>query len=67
MAAALRGSKNTGVWLWSFAPPPRQTVAVHQAYAIQFPAERELQETSQRGVQLPQARLSLTWMLPCAS
>jgi uncharacterized protein (TIGR02231 family) len=41
---------NAGVWLWKFAPPPQQTVTVHQAYAIQFPAGRELQETSQRGV-----------------
>jgi uncharacterized protein (TIGR02231 family) len=36
---------NAGVWLWRFAPPPQQTVTVHQAYAIQFPAGRELQET----------------------
>ena len=42
---------NAGVWLWKVAPPPQQTVTIHQAYAIQFPAGKELQETSQRGVQ----------------
>jgi hypothetical protein len=42
---------NVGVWVWRFAPPPQQTVSVHQAYAIEFPAGRELLETSQPGVQ----------------
>jgi uncharacterized protein (TIGR02231 family) len=42
---------NAGVWLWKFTPPPQQTVTVHVAYAIQFPAGRELQENSQRGAQ----------------
>lgn len=40
---------NVGVWLWKFAPTPQQTVSVHQAYAIQYPAGKELQETSQIG------------------
>jgi len=35
---------NAGVWLWKFAPPPQQTVTVHQAYAIEYPAGRQLQE-----------------------
>jgi uncharacterized protein (TIGR02231 family) len=42
---------NAGVWLWKFAPQPQQTVTVHQAYAVQYPTGRELQETSQSGVQ----------------
>jgi uncharacterized protein (TIGR02231 family) len=34
-----------GVWLWKLAPAPQQTVTVHSAYAIQFPAEKQMQET----------------------
>lgn len=42
---------NAGVWLWKLALQPQQTVTVHQAYAIEFPTGRQLQETSERGVQ----------------
>jgi len=42
---------NAGVWLWRLAPPTQQTVTVHQAYAIEFPAGRELQESAQRAAQ----------------
>ncbi len=34
-----------GVWLWKLEPAPQQTVTVHQAYAIQFPAGKQVQET----------------------
>jgi len=34
-----------GVWLWKLAPGPQQTVTIHEAYAIQFPAEKQMQET----------------------
>ena len=34
-----------GVWLWKLDPAPQQTVSIHQAYAIQFPAGKQLQET----------------------
>jgi uncharacterized protein (TIGR02231 family) len=40
---------NAGVWLWKFTPPPQQTVSVHQAYAIEYPAGKQLQEISQGG------------------
>jgi uncharacterized protein (TIGR02231 family) len=36
-----------GVWLWKLEPAPQQTVTIHQAYAVQFPAGRLLQETTQ--------------------
>jgi len=35
-----------GVWLWKLEPAPQQTVTVHQAYAVQYPADRQLQETN---------------------
>lgn len=38
-----------GVWLWKLEPTPQQTVTIHQAYAIQFPAGRQLQETLDSG------------------
>jgi uncharacterized protein (TIGR02231 family) len=34
-----------GVWVWKLEPAPQQTVTVHQAYSIQYPAGRQLQET----------------------
>ncbi len=40
-----------GVWLWKLEPPPQQTVTIHQAYAVQFPAGRQLQETTDSGGQ----------------
>jgi uncharacterized protein (TIGR02231 family) len=36
-----------GVWLWKLEPAPQQTVTIHQAYAVQFPAGRLLQETTE--------------------
>ncbi|MEJ0008887.1 MAG: mucoidy inhibitor MuiA family protein [Steroidobacteraceae bacterium] len=36
-----------GVWLWKLEPAPQQTVTVHQAYAVQYPAGRLLQETTE--------------------
>ncbi|HEX3836441.1 MAG TPA: mucoidy inhibitor MuiA family protein [Steroidobacteraceae bacterium] len=38
-----------GVWVWKLEPAPQQTVTVHQAYAIQYPAGRQLQETIDSG------------------
>ncbi len=35
-----------GVWLWRLEAAPQQTVTVHQAYAIQFPAGKQIQETN---------------------
>ena len=40
-----------GVWLWKLEPTPQQTVTIHQAYAIQFPAGRQLQETIDSGAE----------------
>jgi uncharacterized protein (TIGR02231 family) len=34
-----------GVWLWKLDPEPQQTVTVHEAYAIQFPAGQRVQES----------------------
>jgi uncharacterized protein (TIGR02231 family) len=34
-----------GVLLWKLEPAPQQTLSVHQAYSIQYPAGRQLQET----------------------
>lgn len=34
-----------GVWLWKLAPAPQQTVTIHQAYSVEYPAGRQLQET----------------------
>ena len=42
---------NAGVWLWKLEPAPQQTVTIHQAYSIQYPAGRQLQETSGSGAQ----------------
>jgi uncharacterized protein (TIGR02231 family) len=35
-----------GVWLWKLEPASQQTVTIHQAFAIQYPAGRELQEAT---------------------
>jgi len=35
-----------GIWLWKLEPASQQTVTIHQAYAIQFPAGRQLVETT---------------------
>jgi uncharacterized protein (TIGR02231 family) len=40
-----------GVWLWKLEPTPQQTVTIHQAYAVQYPAGRLLQESTDSGVQ----------------
>lgn len=40
-----------GVWLWRFAPAPQQTVTVHQAFAVQYPAGRQLEESTDPGAQ----------------
>ncbi len=40
-----------GVWLWKLEPAPQQTVTIHQAYAVQFPAGRALQESTDSGAQ----------------
>ena len=40
-----------GVWLWKLEPAPQQTVTIHQAYAVQYPAGRLLQETGDSGDQ----------------
>jgi uncharacterized protein (TIGR02231 family) len=40
-----------GVWLWKLEPPPQQTVTIHQAYSVQYPAGRQLQETIDSGAQ----------------
>jgi uncharacterized protein (TIGR02231 family) len=40
-----------GVWLWKLEPSPQQTATIHQAYSVQYPAGRQLQETSDSGVQ----------------
>ena len=40
-----------GVWLWKLEPASQQTVTIHEAYAIQYPAGRQLQETSDTGGQ----------------
>jgi len=34
-----------GVLLWRLEPAPQQTLSVHQAYSIQYPLGREVQET----------------------
>jgi uncharacterized protein (TIGR02231 family) len=36
-----------GVWLWKLEPAPQQTMTIHQAYSVQFPAGRLLQETTE--------------------
>ncbi len=36
-----------GVWLWKLDPAPQQTVTIHQAYSVQYPAGRELQESTE--------------------
>jgi uncharacterized protein (TIGR02231 family) len=36
-----------GLWLWKIEPPPQQTATIQQAYAVQFPAGRLLQETTE--------------------
>lgn len=33
-----------GVWMWKIEPQPQQTVSIHQAFAVQYPAGRELAE-----------------------
>ncbi|HEV2700749.1 MAG TPA: DUF4139 domain-containing protein, partial [Steroidobacteraceae bacterium] len=38
-----------GIWLWKLEPAPQQTVTIHQAYSIQYPAGRELQEINDSG------------------
>jgi uncharacterized protein (TIGR02231 family) len=40
-----------GVWLWNLAPEPQQTVTIHRAYSIQYPAGRQLQDSSDPGAQ----------------
>jgi uncharacterized protein (TIGR02231 family) len=34
-----------GVWLWKLEPAPQQTVTINQAYVVQYPAGKEIQET----------------------
>ena len=40
-----------GVWLWKLDPAPQQTVTIHQAYAVQYPAGRELAESTDTDAQ----------------
>ncbi len=35
-----------GVWLWKLELAPQQTVTIHRAYAVEYPAGRLLQETN---------------------
>ena len=34
-----------GVWLWKLEPAPQQTVTIHQAFSVEYPAGRQLQES----------------------
>ncbi len=38
-----------GIWLWKLEPAPQQTVTIHEAYAVQYPAGRQLQEMTGSG------------------
>jgi uncharacterized protein (TIGR02231 family) len=40
-----------GVWLWKFEPAPQATVTLHQAFAVQYPAGRQLEESTDPGAQ----------------
>ncbi len=40
-----------GVWLWKLEPPPQQTVTLHQAFAVQYPAGRQLEDSTDPGAQ----------------